>query len=221
MTGFENRTAAGKALAARLSEKNYVDPVILALPRGGLPVAIEVVRALHAPMDLVMVRKIGAPGQRELAVGAVVNGETPQFVVNDEVARAFGLSHLDVETLAQPELEEIRRRRATYFKDAPQVPVEGRTAIVVDDGIATGATIRASLKAIRRRAPARIVLAVPVAPSDTLDAMRRDVDEVICLETPDPFRAIGMHYADFSQTSDEEVIRLLKEARRIAAADND
>lgn len=216
---FETRTTAGQALAKRLVENNYADPVILALPRGGLPVAIEVVRALRAPMDLVMVRKIGAPGQHELAVGAVINGEDPQFVVNEHVARAFGLSRAEIQKLAEPELEEIRRRRAVYFQGLPQVSVKGCTAIVVDDGIATGATMRASLIAIRRRAPARIVLAVPVAPADTLAEMRKDVDEVICLETPDPFWAIGAHYENFSQTSDDDVIRLLQEAKEIVKGD--
>lgn len=216
MTAFADRAAAGRALARRLSEKAYADPVVLALPRGGVPVAIEVVRALKVPMDLVMVRKIGAPGQPELAVGAVVNGENPTYVVNRNVARVFGLTPDDVETLATSELEEIRRRRTLYLGGREQVPVKDRTAILVDDGIATGATMRASLKAVRRRDPARLVLAVPVAARDTLDELGHDADEIVCLETPDPLWAIGAHYRDFSQTSDDEVIRLLDEAKEIA-----
>lgn len=217
MTVFENRAAAGRGLAERLAQKAFDDPVILALPRGGVPVAIELVRALKVPMDLVLVRKIGAPGQPELALGAVVNGDEPRFVTNASVARAFGLTAADVETRALPELEEIKRRRIAYLGDRPQVPIAGRTAIVVDDGIATGATMRASLKAVRRRDPARVVLAVPVAPQEVLDSLNDAVDEIICLLTPASFRAVGAHYREFSQTTDAEVIELLDEAQRIGA----
>lgn len=215
MSRFLNRTEAGKALAEVLAEKNYDDPVILALPRGGVPVAIEVVRALKAPLDLVMVRKIGAPGQQELAVAAVVNGDDPQIVVNEGIAQAFGLTDEDIEKMSHSRLDEIRRRRGVYLSGRTQVPIKGRTVIVVDDGIATGATTRASLKAVRRRDPAKLVLAVPVAPQDVVEEMRAEVDEVICLSTPHPFQAIGLHYVDFGQTSDEEVVRLLDEAAEL------
>lgn len=215
MSRFLNRTEAGKALAGVLAEKNYDDPVILALPRGGVPVAIEVVRALKAPLDLVMVRKIGAPGQQELAVAAVVNGDDPQIVVNEGIAQAFGLTDADIEKMSHSRLDEIRRRRGVYLSGRTQVPIKGRTVIVVDDGIATGATTRASLKAVRRRDPAKLVLAVPVAPSDVVEEMRAEVDEVICLSTPSPFQAIGLHYVDFGQTSDEEVVQLLDEAAEL------
>lgn len=216
MSHYQNRTEAGKALAEALAPREFEDPVILALPRGGVPVAIEVARALKAPMDLVMVRKIGVPRQPELAAAAIVNGDTPQIVVNEDIAAYVGLSHDDIEHLAQTQLEEIARRRAVYLKDRASVPVEGRTAIVVDDGIATGATMRASLKALRQRGPAKLVLAVPVAASDTLEDLRAEVDEAICLYEPRPLYGIGAHYADFSQTSDEEVIRLMDEASDLA-----
>ncbi|MBS0122932.1 phosphoribosyltransferase [Thetidibacter halocola] len=216
MTLFADRAEAGRALAARLAALAHADPVILALPRGGVPLGIEVARRLHAPMDLLMVRKIGAPGQKELAVGAVVDGDAPQYATNPEVMRAFGLSRADVERLALPELAEIHRRRALYSGGRAPVPIAGRTAIVVDDGIATGATTRAALRALRRRDPARIVLAVPVAPRDTLDSLRGEVDQIVCLHTPEPFHAVGLHYRDFPQTGDDEVVRLMDEAARIA-----
>ncbi len=215
MTRFLNRSEAGRALAAALSEKTYPDPVILALPRGGVPVAIEVARVLKAPMDLVMVRKIGVPYQPELAVAAVVNGDTPEIVVNHDVAAHCGLSRSDIDQLAKAQLAEIVRRRGVYLKGRTQVPVKDRTAIVIDDGIATGATIRASLRAVRRRNPARLVLAVPVAPADTIVSLRSEVDEIVCLSTPTSFGAIGAHYVDFHQTSDEDVIRFLDEAEQL------
>lgn len=216
---FQNRSEAGKALAAALVAKGYEAPVILALPRGGVPVAIEVARALKAPMDLVMVRKIGAPGQPELAVAAVVNGDAPQIVVNEAIAGSFRLSRAEIEEMSKPRLEEIRRRRALYLKGRSQPPLEGRTVIVVDDGIATGATVRASLKAVRARGPAKLVLAVPVAPPDVAGDLAAEVDELICLHQPVPFGAIGRFYADFPQTPDAEVITLLDEAEGLAKQD--
>jgi len=214
MNGFSDRIAAGRALAKALVERNYPDPVVLALPRGGVPVGLEVARALGAPLDLVMVRKIGVPFQPELAAAAVVNGAHPEIVVNEEIAAHAGLSRNELDRLADVQLQEIKRRRGIYLKDRAQVPVEGRMAIVVDDGIATGATVRAALKAVRRQRPAKLVLAVPVAPADVLEALSGDVDEIICLETPEFFYAIGAHYIDFGQVSDEEVVRLLAEADR-------
>ncbi|CUH87413.1 Putative phosphoribosyl transferasec/MT0597 [Phaeobacter sp. CECT 5382] len=212
MSEFLNRTEAGKALGAALALKGYKDPVILALPRGGVPVAIEVVRALRAPIDLVMVRKIGMPGQPELAVAAIVNGDHPQLAINEDVAEHAGLSHDAIWRMAQTRLTEIRRRRELYVQGRGSIPVEGRTAIVVDDGIATGATVRASLKAVRLRKPAKLVLAVPVAASDTLEELSTEVDEIVCLLKPHSLMAVGAHYADFDQTSDEDVVRLLEEA---------
>jgi len=221
MSGFLNRAEAGKALASELAGRGYTDPVILALPRGGVPVGIEVVRELRAPMDLVMVRKIGVPRQPELAAAAVVNGENPQIVINEGIAAQAGLSHDEIERLAQTQLDEIARRREIYLKGRASVPLEGRTVIVVDDGIATGATMRASLKAVRKRKPAKLVLAVPVAAPDTLEALRGEVDEVVCLLKPPLLLGIGAHYADFGQTSDDEVIRLLDEADRLIRKNED
>jgi len=215
MDGFLNRAEAGKALAAELAGRTLKDPVVLALPRGGVPVGIEVARDLGAPMDLVMVRKIGVPGQPELAVAAVVNGEDPQLIINDSIAAHARLSREDIEHLAQAQLAEIARRRAIYLKGRAAVALEGRTAIVVDDGIATGATMRVSLKAVRRRRPGKLILAVPVAAPDTLDALREEVDEVVCLLEPRPLFGVGAHYADFGQTSDDEVVRLMDEADRL------
>lgn len=212
MNDFLNRTEAGKELAAALVRKDYKDPVILALPRGGVPVAIEVVRALRAPIDLVMVRKIGMPGQPELAVAAVVNGDHPQLAINEAFAEHAALSHDDIDRMAQIQLTEIQRRRALYLKGRGSIPVEGRTAIVIDDGIATGATMRASLKAVRLRKPAKLVLAVPVAASDTLEELSSEVDEVLSLLKPHRLIAVGAHYVDFDQTSDDDVVRLLDEA---------
>ncbi len=215
MKSFSNRIEAGQALAEELAKRDYPDPVVLALPRGGVPIGLEVVRRLKAPLDLVMVRKIGVPYQPELAAAAVVNGDNPELVVNEAIAAHAGLDKVELDRLAEKQLTEIKRRRGIYLKDRAQIAVEGRTAIVVDDGIATGATVRASLKAVRRRNPAKLVLAVPVAPTDTVESLRTEVDELVCILTPEPFYAIGAHYADFSQVSDEEVVRLLDEAERI------
>ena len=211
MTVFQNRISAGRALADVLVTKNYIDPVILALPRGGVPVAVEIAKKLDAPIDLVMVRKIGLPRQRELAAAAIVNGDNPEIVVNEHIVSRAGLKKEDIDRLADKQLAEIRRRRSIYLKGRAQVSLEGRTAIIVDDGIATGATVRASLKAVRRKSPAKLVLAVPVAPADMVEALRQEVDELICLETPKYFQAIGQHYVDFSQVPDAEVVRLLDE----------
>lgn len=209
MTRFADRAAAGRQLAAELAGHAYPDPVVLALPRGGVPVALEIARALGAPLDLVLARKIGVPGQPEVAAGAVVDGDDPQIVVNPEVLRAAGLTESDVHALARTELDVIRRRRATYLADRPSVPLEGRTAIVVDDGIATGATMRVALRAVDRRRPARTVLAVPVAPPRTLAAMQAAADDVVCLLAPRSFYAVGEFYDDFHQVSDRDVVALL------------
>lgn len=221
MREFASRTAAGRALAREIAGRNYDDPVVLALPRGGVPVAIEIVREIAAPMDLVMVRKIGVPGQPELAAAAVVNGDDPQIVHNEEIMAHAGLDTADVDRLAGTQLDEIRRRRQSYLRGRGLVPVAGRTAIVVDDGIATGATMRASLRAVRRRKPARLVLAVPVAAPDTFAHMQDEVDGAICLYQPRLLGGIGAHYADFSQTSDDEVVRLMDEALRLSGSDED
>lgn len=208
---FANRLEAGRALAERLAAKNYERPVVLAVPRGGVPVAAEVAKALDAPLDLVLVRKIGVPYQPELAVAAVVNGETAELVINEEVRRIADVSDEYLERARAEKLKEIERRRRVYLEGRARVPIRDATAIVVDDGIATGTTVRAALKALRRGKPKRLVLAVAVAPPDTVDRLRADVDEIICLETPEPFFAISLYYRDFRQVSDDEVVALLRD----------
>lgn len=207
---FRDRDEAGQALAARLLHMRLAPPVVvLALPRGGVPIGAAVARALGAPLDLLMVRKIGLPWQPELALAAVVDGERPEIVIDEEVADHSGVEHDYIEKQALIELREIDRRRRLYLEGRAAVAVEGCTAIVVDDGIATGTTVRAALKALRRSHPARLMLAVPVAPADTIAALRSEVDDIVCLSQPYPFRAIGEHYADFHQVSDDEVLAAL------------
>lgn len=209
---FADRVEAGRALAEVLGTMALSDPVILALPRGGVPVGYEVAKALRAPLDIIMVRKIGAPGHKEYGIGAIVDGASPQVVLDHAAASMVGASDAYIEGEVASELAEIERRRATYRTGRP-VSVRGRTAVVVDDGIATGNTVEAALKALSRAEPASIVLAVPVAPRDTLVRLRPLCNEVVCLAIPDPFYAVGAHYADFGQTSDSEVIDLLARAR--------
>ncbi|MDX1649181.1 MAG: phosphoribosyltransferase [Myxococcota bacterium] len=215
---FTDRRDAGRRLAARLEHLRDRDPVVLALPRGGVPVAYEVARALAAPLDLVMVRKIGAPRQPELAVAAVVDGDQPEIVENGDIMGQLGLDRAWVESAARAELHEIDRRRAHYLKGRSPLPVRGRAAILVDDGIATGASFEAALRATRRREPGHLVMAVPVAPPETVERLRAQVDEAVCLDTPAGFGAVGAFYRDFSQTSDEEVVDLLARADRDLAA---
>lgn len=208
---FANRAEAGRALAEALKKKALPDPVVLALPRGGVPVAAEIARALNAPLDLVLVRKIGVPYQPELAAGAVVDGAEPEVVLNDDVCAMAGLSREDIDAQAEVELKEIARRAKLYLGDRPRAPIKGRTAIIVDDGIATGASMRAVIHAVRRREPKALILAVPVAPPETLESLQADADEVVCLEAPYPFYAIGLYYRDFHQVPDDEVVRILAE----------
>jgi putative phosphoribosyl transferase len=209
---FRDREHAGRLLAAELRRFAKRDPVVLALPRGGVPVGFEIAQALGAPLDLVLVRKIGAPLQPELAVAAVVDGEQVEIVVNEDVAASRHVPEGYIEQQAARQVEEIERRRRLYLGGRERVAVEGKTALVVDDGIATGATMRASLRAARRRKPAHLVLAVPVAPPEAVEALRRDVDEVVCLHTPDDLYAIGQFYDDFDQVDDDEVRELLERA---------
>lgn len=206
---LRDRMHAGTLLAAELLRFKEQDPVVLALPRGGVPVGFEVAKALGAPLDLILVRKIGAPLQPELAVAAVVDGERMELVINEGLLEALGLSEDEVRKRAKREVEEIERRRRVYLGGRERVAVRGRTVLVIDDGIATGATMRAALRAIRRREPSRLVLAVPVAPPETVELLRPEVDEVVCLATPSPFGAIGAFYADFRQVEDDEVRDLL------------
>ncbi len=206
---FKDRSDAGRRLAARLAKYKDQRPAILALPRGGAPVAAEVAAALEAPLDLVLVRKIGAPAQPELAMGAVVDGEAPIIVRNDDVIRLAGVDESEFQAACAGELAEIARRRERYIGKRARIDVKGRLVIVVDDGVATGATTRAALKAIRARHPKKLVLAVPVAPTDALADLRDDADEIVCLEDHEIFGAIGYFYDDFRQTTDQEVIDIL------------
>jgi putative phosphoribosyl transferase len=209
---FADRSEAGRRLAEQLLRFKDQRPVVLALPRGGVPVGFEVAQALDAPLDLVLVRKIGAPFQPELAVGAVVDGGRPETVVNEDLVRESHIPESYIAEESARQLREIERRRELYLAGRARVPVEGRTAIVVDDGIATGATMEAALHATRRANPKRLVLATPVAPPDTIERLRHQADDVVCLATPRLFAAIGAFYADFRQLSDEEVVDLLRRA---------
>lgn len=207
---FKNRSDAGRKLSAALAAYQGQGAVVLALPRGGVPVAVEVAATLNAPLDLMIARKIGVPSQPELAMGAVVDGETPIVVRNEDVILLSGVSEPEFKAVCDAEVAEIARRRQRYLGDRERVDVAGRTAIVIDDGIATGATTRAALRATRMRKPKKLVLAVPVAPSETLAGLRSEVDDLICLEDHEFFGAIGYYYTDFRQVSDEEVIDILK-----------
>jgi len=206
---FRDRSDAGKKLAAALEGYKNRKPAILALPRGGVPVAAEVAAALHAPIDLILVRKVGVPFQPELAMGAVVDGGSPIVVRNEEVIRLAHVDEATFKAVCDAELAEIERRRKRYLGRRPPLDVAGRTAIVVDDGIATGATIRAALRATRKRNPERLLLAVPVAPTESLDELRGEADDVVCLEDHEQFDAIGFYYRDFRQLADEEVVDIL------------
>lgn len=206
---FRDRSDAGQKLAAALTRYKDRDPVILALPRGGVPVAAEVAALFNAPLDLILVRKVGVPFQPELAMGAVVDGGAPLVVRNEDVIRLAGIDEADFQAVCDRELAEIERRRQRYLGSRERVDVADRTAIVIDDGIATGATTRAALRATRMRNPRQLILAVPVAPTDNLAAMRQEADEVVCLEDYTSFGAIGFYYSDFGQVSDETVIEIL------------
>lgn len=206
---FADRTDAGRRLAERLQGLDAQNSVIAALPRGGVPVAAEIAAATGAPLELVLVRKIGAPGEPELAVGAVSDGATTHWTVNRDVAASFGLSDADVRARGARELAEIERRRALWLGERPRVGFAGKTVVVVDDGVATGATMRVALQAARAGGAKRIVLALPVAPADTLAELSVHADETICLAAPRPFHAVGAHYGAFAQLSDADVAKIL------------
>jgi len=210
MTEFRDRSDAGHRLAKALAKYKGRHAVVLALPRGGVPVAAEVAKALDAPLDLILVRKIGVPFQPELAMGAVVDGLAPIVVRNEEVLRVSETTAREFDEVCEKERAEIERRRKLYIGDRPRAEITGRVVIVVDDGIATGTTTRAALQALRKQKPKELVLAVPVAPRDTVAELRGEVDALICLETPEPFLAIGYFYRDFEQVSDEEVVAILR-----------
>ncbi|ARP90597.1 phosphoribosyltransferase [Bordetella genomosp. 9] len=207
---FANRTDAGIRLAKVLAACGLQQPVVLALPRGGVPVAAEIAAALGAPLDLLIARKIGVPSQPELAMGAAAEGASPEVVRNDTIISVAGISEDEFDAVYSHELTEIERRRQRYLGDRPRAPLEGRDIILVDDGIATGATIKAALRSVAARQPHSITLAVPVAPPAAVAALRAEADRVICLLTPDAFHAIGKFYEDFHQVSDQEVADALE-----------
>jgi putative phosphoribosyl transferase len=206
---FSDRADAGRVLAEQL--RHYADRpdvIVLALPRGGVPVAYEVAKALHAPLDIFVVRKLGIPGHEELAMGAVATGGVR--VLNDQVVKGLSIPGFVIDAVANWELQELERRERLYRGDRPPPEVRGKTAILVDDGLATGSTMLAAVKALRKLGPARIVVAVPVASPDTCELLKEYVDETVCAATPEPFYAVGLWYRDFSQTTDEEVRELLE-----------
>lgn len=211
---FTDRRAAGRQLAERLHAYRPAEPVVLALPRGGVVVGFEVAQALEAPLDVVVARKLGAPTQPELGIGAVAPGGV--MLVDDGTVAALGLSEDDVARVAEQERAEMERRLRHYRSSTDLPPVEDRTVLLVDDGLATGVTAMAAIYALRKQYPARIVLAVPVCAPETARAMEGEVDELVCLATPARFGAVGRWYRDFDQTTDAEVIELLAEARPFA-----
>jgi putative phosphoribosyl transferase len=214
---FKNREEAGRLLAQALAQHRFPEPVVvIALPRGGVPVAAAVARALHAPLDLLLVRKIGAPRDRELAVGAVAEGTPPAIVTEPSTLEMSGADHDYIEQEALQALKEIERHRRAYLAGTTRPTLTGATVLLVDDGLATGTTARAALAALRSRRPARVVLAVPVAPADTLSALRPLVDGIVCLRVPEFFGGVGCHYADFHQVGDDEVIADLRACRQVA-----
>jgi predicted phosphoribosyltransferase len=208
---FRDRSEAGQALAEKLVEfADRPDVVVLALPRGGVPVGFEVARALHVPFDVFVVRKLGVPGQPELAMGAIATGGLR--VLNEDIVEALGIPDEEIDATAERQRHELERRERLYRDDRPPLDVGDRVVILVDDGLATGSTMSAALTALRRRQPARIVVAVPVGAPETCAAFRSVADDVICLRTPEPFYAVGLWYENFSQTTDEEVRDLLEKA---------
>lgn len=208
---FEDRAEAGKWLAERLQAyARRPDVVVLGLPRGGVPVAFEVARALEAPLDVFLVRKLGLPGHEELAMGAIASGGVR--VVNDDVVQAMSVPARVIDDVAAREERELERREKAYRGARPLPDLGGKTVIVVDDGLATGSTMKAAAAALRRLGPARVVVAVPVAAADSCAQVGREVDELVCAPTPEPFLAVGRWYRDFSETSDDEVRALLEAA---------
>jgi predicted phosphoribosyltransferase len=215
---FADRREAGATLAGLLSHyAGRSDVVVLALPRGGVPVAFEVAEALEAPLDIFLVRKLGMPGHPEFAMGAIASGGVR--VMSDDVVRLYGVTTEAIEAVAGAEQRELERREREYRQDHAPVEVAGKVAILVDDGLATGSTMKAAVQALRAQQPSRIVVAVPVGAPSTCDEFRRIADDVVCAPTPEPFSAVGLWYQDFSQTTDDEVRTLLREhARRLAGS---
>jgi putative phosphoribosyl transferase len=208
-TVFRDRTEAGRLLARELKAyENSKDVQVLGIPRGGVPVALEIALQLHAPLDVFIVRKLGVPGQEELGFGAIASGGV-RFL-DDEIVKAVGISALEIESIAAMEEQELARRERAYRGGRPTLNVEGHTVILVDDGIATGSSMQVAINALRQLKPARIVVAVPVAPASTCQRLRPEVDDLICIHMPESFYAIGEFYEDFAQTSDQEVTEAIR-----------
>jgi len=211
---LRNRREAGRLLARELQRyANRSDVVVLGLPRGGVPVAYEVAKALNVPLDVFVVRKLGLPGHEEFAIGALASGGLR--VLNVPVIRAYGISEDELATAIEREQRELERRERAYREDRKPPDLYGKTVILVDDGLATGSSMQAAVMALKKAQPDRVIVAVPVAPRETCDALREIADEVVCALTPEPFRAVGLWYQDFDQTSDEEVTKLLESARSV------
>lgn len=210
---FKDRSEAGRQLARVLKAHDPAQPVVLALPRGGVAVALEIALELAAPLELLLVRKIGVPWQPELAAGALVDATPPSLVLNEDVVAGTGMSRSDIDAAVEQETHEIQRRRDLYLQGRAPLDLKGRSVILVDDGLATGATARAALRALRGMGLRHLIVAVPVAPADTLERLKAEADEVVCLATPSPFEAIGLYYRDFHQLSDREVTEALARAR--------
>lgn len=218
MVIFQDRTDAGKRLAGELSEySGREDVIVLALPRGGVPVAFEVAKELGVKLDVFIVRKLGVPGYEELAMGAIATGDIR--VLNEDVVRSLRIPADAINSVAAAELKELERREQLYRKDRPRPEVEGKIVILIDDGLATGATMKAAVKAIRTKKPARIIVAVPTASREACDEFAAEVDKAVCLTTPEPFYGVGAWYKDFTQTSDKEVCDLLKKASSLVRSD--
>jgi putative phosphoribosyl transferase len=209
---YRDRRHAGQVLAQRLTDfKDRPDVIVLALPRGGVPVAFEVAQALHAPLDVFIVRKLGVPGREEYAMGAIASGEV--CVLNHEVVDWLGISQADIDAVMQAERLELARREHLYREAKPVPSLHARTVLLIDDGLATGSTMRAAIRACRQQQPRHLVAAIPVADADVCESLRNEADEVVCASTPEFFQAVGRWYDDFSQTSDDEVRALLAAAR--------
>jgi putative phosphoribosyl transferase len=208
---FRNRSEAGRLLARTLEDyKEKPDVLVMALPRGGVPVAYEVARALNAPLDIFLVRKLGVPGHEEVAMGAIASGGIR--LLNEDLIRELNISQEMIDAITEREQRELERRERLYRGDKPAPDVRGRTVIVVDDGLATGSTMKVALTALREQQPARLIVAVPIAPPDTCESLREAADQVVCAVTPEPFMAVGAWYQRFDQTTDDEVRDLIKRA---------
>ena len=209
---FADRDEAGGLLAERLAEMILPDPLVLALPRGGVPVGAQIARRLDAPLDVAFVRKLGAPDQPELAIGAVADGDSPEIVLNPDVVETLGLTEDFIASVAARELAAIARRQQDYAAVRAEFSRKGRSVIIVDDGVATGMTMQAALRSVRHNQPARVIAAVPVASPDAANMLREEADDVVCLSAPRAFHSVGSFYQDFGQVSDDEVLTFLRQA---------